>query len=67
MTHPNGTFILLADGKAVCYSSTFHIIVDRLQTMYPGNPGVEYVITQIVGTVDKPIKPAIRSIYNCKT
>ena len=62
MTHPNGTFILLQDGKAVCYSSTFDIVLDRLQTLYPGTPGADYLITQVVGTVDRPTKPSIRSI-----
>lgn len=30
------------------------------------NPAAEFIITQIVGTVDKPTKPVINCIYNAQ-
>jgi len=59
----NGTFVLLQNGQAKCYDSNYPTIVRRLEELYRENPTVEYLITQVMGTVDKPAPPVIRSIY----
>lgn len=63
MSSKNGTFILLQNGQAKCYDSSYPTIVSRLQELYRAAPTAEYLITQVMGTVDKPAPPVIRSIY----
>ncbi len=63
----NGDFILLIDGTANCYSSSYDTIVARLNEQYAKNPGADYVITQVVGTVDKPAPPVIHSVYESQS
>ena len=64
MSHENGTFVLLKDGTAKCYSPKFHEhIVPRLNELYREAPGADYLIVQVVGTVPKPSKPIINSFY----
>lgn len=68
MSHDNGTFILLKKGVAICYSPKFHEhIVPRLNDEYEKDPGAEYVIVQVVGTVEKPKTPVIHSIYKAQS
>jgi hypothetical protein len=67
MSSRNGTFVLLQNGQAKCYDSNYPTIVARLQELYKENPTVEYLITQVMGTVDKPAPPVIRSIYQGST
>jgi hypothetical protein len=60
----HGEFILLMDGKAVCYASDFETIKSRLNELYAKNPASDFIITQIVGTVDKPTVPVIHCVYD---
>ena len=64
MSRQHGEFVLLIDGKANCYTSDYQIIVGRLNEQFQKNPAAEFIITQVVGTVDKPTKPVINCIYN---
>jgi hypothetical protein len=64
MNRTHGDFVLLIDGNANCYASDYPTIVDRLNSEYPKRPASEFLITQIVGTVNKPTKPVINCIYN---
>ena len=59
----HGDFVLLIDGNVNCYSSTYDTVVERLNQQYEKNPAREFLITQIVGTVDKPKVPVIRCTY----
>ena len=61
--HDCGEFILLQNGKAVLYTTTFSSVRNRLIELFKQDPAAEYLITQVVGTVDKPAKPVIHSIY----
>lgn len=63
MTHQHGTFILLQEGKAVCYASDFNTIRIRLTDLFAKNATADYAIAQVVGTVDKPTIPVIHSVY----
>lgn len=63
MSLQHGSFILLQDGKAVCYSSDYATITERLTGMFAKLSNAEYVITQVVGTVDKPQTPVVHSVY----
>lgn len=60
---PHGSFVLLIDGKATCYASDYDIIIARLNDRYATNPASEFLITQVVGTVDRPTKPVVHSVY----
>jgi hypothetical protein len=62
----HGNFVLLIDGNANCYSSTYDTIIERLNQQYEKNPAREFLITQIVGTVDKPKVPVVRCAYGAK-
>ena len=59
----NGEFILLQDGLAKCYSSDYQSILSRLNELFSKEPAAEYLITQVVGTVDKPKPPVVHSVY----
>lgn len=63
MTHKHGTFVLLQDGLAQVYAPDFETIELRLREIYAQNPAARYLITQVVGTVDKPAPPVIHSVY----
>jgi hypothetical protein len=63
MSRTHGDFVLLIDGNANCYAD-YPTIVERLNSEYPKRPASEFLIKQIVGTVDKPTKPVINCIYN---
>lgn len=63
----NGEFILLIDGSANCYASDYETVRGRLNEQYLKNPAREFVITQVVGTVDKPAPPVIHSVYESKS
>ena len=60
----HGEFILLMDGRAVCHCSHFETIKHRLHELYAKDPGSTFVITQVVGTVDKPTVPVIHCVYD---
>jgi len=60
----HGEFILLMDGKAVYYGSHFETIKPRLNELYAKNPASNFIITQVVGTVDKPTVPVIHCVYD---
>ena len=62
----HGEFILIMDGKAVCYCSNFGMLEHRLNELYAKNPASNFIITQVVGTVDKPTVPVIHCVYNAK-
>jgi hypothetical protein len=62
MAH-NGSFILLQDGMAKCYASDYQTILDRLNELFMKAPAADYLITQVVGTVDKPKPPVVHSVY----
>jgi hypothetical protein len=66
MSYAHGTFVLLIDGKANCYTSDYDIITQRINEQYPKHPASEFLITQIVGTVDKPKVPVIHCVYGAK-
>jgi hypothetical protein len=66
MSTAHGTFVLLIDGKANCYSSNYDIIVARLGSEYEKHPSADFLITQVVGTVDKPKAPVVRCVYGAK-
>jgi hypothetical protein len=66
MSYAHGVFVLLIDGKANCYSSNYDIITQRINEQYPKNPSADFIITQVVGTVDKPKVPVVHCIYNAK-
>ena len=57
-------FVLLIDGNANCYASDYDTIIGRLNQQYEKNPAREFLITQIVGTVDKPKVPVVHCVYN---
>jgi hypothetical protein len=59
----HGDFVLLIDGNANCYAYDYDIIIGRLNEQYEKNPAREFIITQIVGTVDKPKTPVVHSVY----
>jgi hypothetical protein len=63
----NGEFILLKNGTAVVYTPGWDMLRHRLKEEYEEDPGADYVITQVVGTVDKPAPPVVRSIYEAKS
>jgi hypothetical protein len=63
MRYGHGSFVLLIDGKANCYSSTYDTIIARLNEQYEKSPSSDFLITQIVGTVDKPKVPVVRCVY----
>jgi hypothetical protein len=63
MARRNGEFILLQDGVAKCYASDYQIILDRLNELFSKEPAADYIITQVVGTVDKPKPPVVHSVY----
>lgn len=63
MSHNNGEFILLQEGKAVCYARDYDTIMGRLKELFAKNASVEYIITQVVGTVDRPKTPVVHSVY----
>jgi hypothetical protein len=62
----HGDFVLLIDGNANCYASDYDTIIGRLNEQYEKNPAREFLITQIVGTVDKPKVPVVHCIYNAQ-
>jgi hypothetical protein len=62
----HGEFILLMEGTAVCYCADFETIKSRLNELYAKNPASTFIITQVVGTVDKPTVPVIHCVYNAK-
>jgi len=66
MSTEHGSFVLLIDGKANCYSSTYDTIIGRLNEQYAKNPASTFLITQVVGTVDKPKVPVVHCIYNAQ-
>jgi hypothetical protein len=66
MSAAHGTFVLLIDGKANCYSSTYDTIIARLSSEYEKHPSADFLITQVVGTVDKPKVPVVHCIYNAQ-
>jgi hypothetical protein len=66
MSATHGSFVLLIDGKVNCYSSDYDIITQRINEQYPKNPSADFLITQIVGTVDKPKVPVVRCAYGAK-
>jgi hypothetical protein len=59
----HGEFILLQDGRAICYASDFDTTIERLNQQYEKHPASEFIITQVVGTVDKPKVPVVHSVY----
>ncbi len=59
----NGEFILLQNGMAKCYASDYQTILGRLNELFRKEPASEYLITQVVGTVDKPKPPVVHSVY----
>lgn len=61
--HDCGEFILLQNGNAACYATAFSTIRQRLSELFKKDPSAEYLITQVVGTVEKPAKPVIHSVY----
>lgn len=65
----NGDFILLKDGQVNSYWSagSWSEMRARLQQEYLKDPGADYVITQVVGTVDKPAPPVIHSVYESQS
>ena len=64
MSAAHGTFVLLIDGKANCYASQYNTIINRLNAEYEKTPSADFLITQVVGTVDKPKVPVVHCIYN---
>jgi hypothetical protein len=66
MSHKHGDFILLQDGKGVCYASDYDTIKDRLTELFAKNPAADFVIAQVVGTVDRPKTPVVHSVYDSK-
>jgi hypothetical protein len=66
MSYAHGVFVLLIDGKANCYSSNYDIIIARLSSEYEKTPSADFLITQVVGTVDKPKVPVVHSVYGAK-
>ena len=66
MSTKHGSFILLIDGKANCYTSDYDTITDRLNEQYAKSPASDFLIVQIVGTVDKPKTPVVHSVYGAK-
>jgi hypothetical protein len=59
----NGEFILLKDGKAICYASDYGTVRTRLVTEFNKDYAPEYCIVQVMATVPKPKAPPINSIY----
>lgn len=66
MSRTHGEFVLLIDGRANVYASDYQTVVGRLNEQFQKNPASEFLITQIVGTVDKPTNPVINCIYNAQ-
>lgn len=66
MSHKNGEFILLQAGKAVCYARDYDTIIGRLTELFAKSPADDFVITQVVGTVDRPTRPVVHSVYGAK-
>ena len=64
MSATHGMFVLLVDGKANCYASQYNTIINRLNAEYEKTPSADFLITQVVGTVDKPKVPVVHCIYN---
>jgi hypothetical protein len=62
----HGDFVLLIDGNVNCYASDYDTIIGRINEQYAKNPAREFLITQIVGTVDKPTVPVVRCAYGAK-
>lgn len=63
----NGEFILLKKGVAIVYTTGWDMLRHRLEEEYEKDPGADYVITQVVGTVDKPAPPVIHSVYESQS
>lgn len=63
----NGEFILLKDGKANIYTTDFESIELRLADEFRNDRNAEYLIVQVVGTVEKPNIPIIHSIYKAQS
>lgn len=63
----NGEFILIKEGTAIMYTTGWDMLRHRLEEEYAKDPAAEYVITQVVGTVDKPTPPVVHSVYESKT
>lgn len=63
----NGEFILLKNGTVVLYHSDWASIRQRLDDAYKVEPQADYIITQIVGVVDRPAPPVVRSIYESQS
>lgn len=59
----HGSFVLLIDGSVNCYSSDYETVINRLNEQYEKNPAREFLITQVVGTVDRPKTPVVHSVY----
>lgn len=66
MSYAHGTFVLLIDGKVNCCTSDYDIITQRINEQYPKHPSADFIITQVVGTVDKPKVPVVHCIYNAQ-
>ena len=63
----NGEFILLKNGVASLYTSDFQDIEIRLEQEFRKDCNAEYVIVQVVGTVERPKTPVIHSIYKAQS
>jgi hypothetical protein len=63
MSVEHGSFILLQDGKVNVYVSDYASVIARLNAQYAKNPASDFIITQVVGTVDKPKTPVVHSVY----
>lgn len=64
MSREHGSFILLKNGTVNVYVSKYEDLIERLNREFEKDSNAEYIITQIVGTVDKPTAPVVRCIYN---
>lgn len=63
MTYVNGEFMLLKSGMRTVRASDYNTVLERLYQDHAKEPQAEYVIVQVVGTVGKPAKPIVHSIY----
>ena len=63
MSYAHGEFILLKGTSLNVRSPNYQIVLERLHQEYAREPQYEYVIVQVVGTVDKPKTPVVHSVY----
>ena len=66
MSFKHGEFILLKGGALNVRAADYETVIERLRSKYAEEPQYEYVIVQVVGTVDRPKTPVVHSVYGAK-